>query len=374
MRPRFLARLGSITVRISMACGVLIACAGTSAAGAIRADVKAWILANNPGLKWNFLKTELPDKRIKLPDGRTVRLFKIKQFHGANFQLRFRARKKEGVRTVTTMAKRLRKLMARPEFYHWIKRHRGHYKINGKRVSSQKAYNYFRNIRRRLWVTAGKRYRAPVGGGNGMGAPSWAVWRQMNIFFHEACHCIGIGHKSGGLSGPLAGKLRRWDRKKLWNYQTIDLNTLRVPSPAGSTGIRTTLGGPTADAPPKVAPIDSASIRSKAAVPVPEAAPPGVAPVGPVATTSIQASWTANGNPAGTEYLVECWEGPDFTGTKVGDSGWTADLRFDFTGLTPDSQYSFRVRARNRGGVETVWVALTSGGASTQAPFQAPSP
>ena len=374
MRASLSGRVGSVAVHVSVACWVVIACAGTSAAGEIRGDVKAWILANNPGLKSNFLKTELPQKPIKLPNGKTVPLFKIRQFHGANFQLTFHARKKEGVKTVTTMAKRLRKLMARPEFYHWIKRHRSQYKIHGKKVSSQQAYNHFRNIRRRLGVTAGKRYRAPVGGGSGIAAPSWAVWRQMNIFFHEACHCIGIGHNSGGLSGPLAGQLRRWDRKKLWNYQTIDLNTLRAPAPAGSTGIRTTLGGSTAAAPRKVAPIDSASVRSKLAVPVPEAAPPGVAPVGPVATTSIQANWTANGNPAGTEYLVECWEGPDFTGTKVGDSGWTAGLRFDFTELTPDSQYSFRVRARNRGGVETVWVALTSGGASTQAPFQAPSP
>ncbi|MFC1805792.1 fibronectin type III domain-containing protein [Planctomycetota bacterium] len=316
-----------------MACLVLVACAGTSAAGAIRGDVRAWILANNPGLRWNFLKTELPHRPIKLPNGKTVPLFKIKQFHGANFQLTFHARKKEGVKIVSSMAKKLRKLMARPEFYRWIKRHRGHYKIHGKRVSSKKAYNHFRKIHRRLGVAAGKRYRAPVGGGSGIGAPSWAVWRQMNLFFHEACHCIGIGHKSGGLSGPLAGQLRRWDRQKRWNYQTIDLNTLRVPP-----------------------------------------APPGGAPIGPVASTSIQANWTANGNPLSTEYLVECWEGPDFAGAKVGDSGWARALMFDFTELTPSSPYSFRVRARNRHGVKTVWVALTSGGASTQAPFRAPPP
>jgi hypothetical protein len=65
--------------------------------------------------------------------------------------------------------------------------------------------------------------------GGGIAAPSWAVWKAMNIFFHEACHCIGIGHDSGGLSGPIAGKLRGWDRKKWWNYDTIDLNALSVP-------------------------------------------------------------------------------------------------------------------------------------------------
>ena len=362
MRSPFSARLGSFAMHAPVACLVLVACAGASAAGAIRADVRAWVLANNPGLKSNFLKTELPHRAIKLPNGKTVPLFKIKQFHGANFQLTFHARKKEGVKIVSSMAKKLRKLMARPEFYHWIKSYRGQYKINGRTVSSGKAYNYFRNIHRRLGVTAGKQYHAPVGGGSGIAAPSWAVWRQMNLFFHEACHCIGIGHNSGGLSGPLAGQLRRWDRQKLWNYQTIDLNTLRVPAPAAA---------PSAAAP--IGPVASTSIQTLA-VPAAAAAPPGVAPIGPVATTSIQANWTANGNPSGTEYLVECWEGPDFTGTKVGDSGWAPTLMFDFTELTPNSQYSFRVQARNRDGVKTLWVALTSGGASTEAPFRAPSP
>ena len=329
MRPAFSTRLGSLRIHGPAACLLLLASAATSAHGGIRADVKAWLLANNPGLSWNFLKTDLPQRKIKLPDGRTVPLYKIKQFHDVNFRLRFSARRKEGMKIVNTMEARLKKLMALPEFYHWIKSYRSRYKIKGKKVSSQKAYNYFRNLNRRLWVTANKRYRAPVGGGNGMGAPSWAVWRQMNIFFHEACHCIGIGHNSGGLSGPLAGKLRRWDRQKRWKYQTIDLNTLTVPAPL--------------------------------------AAVPRAAPLGSVSATSIQANWAANGNPSGTTYLVECWEGPDCTGSKVGDSGWTATPRFDFTGLAPNTQYIFRVQARNRDGVTTAWAELTSSGAYTRA-------
>ena len=227
-RP-FSARHGSFRMHVPVACLLLIACAGSSAASAIRGDVRAWILANNPGLKPNFLKADLPQKTIKLPNGQTVPIYKIEQFHDVNFRLRFYARKKEGVKIVSSMAAKLRKLMALPDFYHWIKRHRSQYKINGRTVSSQKAYQHFRNINRRLGVAAGKRYHAPVGGGSGIGAPSWAVWRQMNLFFHEACHCIGIGHNSGGLSGPLAGELREWDRKGRGNYQTIDLNTLRVP-------------------------------------------------------------------------------------------------------------------------------------------------
>jgi len=203
----------------------------STGASVIRDDMLAWILAHNDGLKANFLTTELPDKSITLPNGQSVPIYKLKQFLEVNFRLTFYARKQEkGSEVVPVMEERLRKLMALPDFFQWIKSHRPQYKISPKgKVSSQEAYDHFRHIDRNLGVTAGKQYHAPVGGGSGIAAPSWAVWRAMNLFEHEACHCIGIGHDSGGLSGPLAGALRKWDRKKLWNYETIDLHALTVP-------------------------------------------------------------------------------------------------------------------------------------------------
>ena len=84
---------------------------------------------------------------------------------------------------------------------------------------------------------------------------------------------------------------------------------------------------------------------------------PEAAPFSGVTETSIQANWTANGNPSWTEYLCE----NTTTGTN---SGWTTDTYWDCTGLTCGTTYSFTVKARNRDGVETVSTEL--GSQSTQ--------
>ena len=84
---------------------------------------------------------------------------------------------------------------------------------------------------------------------------------------------------------------------------------------------------------------------------------PEAAPFSGVTETSIQANWTANGNPSWTEYLCE----NTTTGTN---SGWTTNTYWDCTGLTCGTTYSFTVKARNRDGVETVSTEL--GSQSTQ--------
>jgi hypothetical protein len=70
-----------------------------------------------------------------------------------------------------------------------------------------------------------------------------------------------------------------------------------------------------------------------------------------VAATSIQVQWGPNGNPSGTLYLCE--------NTTAGmNSGWTTGATWDNTGLTPNTRYAYRVKARNADGVETAWTDL----------------
>jgi hypothetical protein len=187
------------------------------------------ILRDNPGLTPKFLTESLPDTPIKLSNGKTYPLYQLDQFLQANFRIQWYARKKEGEAIVAESSRRLRKLMALPDFHDRVMHHKQEYIISPKgKVSAQEAYNHFRRCTARLGATAGKQYHAPVGGGGGIAAPSWAVWKAINLFEHETCHCIGIGHNSGGLSGAIAGTLRDWDRKDKWNYPTIDANTLVI--------------------------------------------------------------------------------------------------------------------------------------------------
>ncbi len=86
--------------------------------------------------------------------------------------------------------------------------------------------------------------------------------------------------------------------------------------------------------------------------------PPETASFFNISQTGIQANWTANWNRSGTEYYCENM-------TKGTNSDWTTNTHWDSTGLTCDTSYSFRVKAKNSNGVETSWTNL--GSQSTQA-------
>ena len=80
---------------------------------------------------------------------------------------------------------------------------------------------------------------------------------------------------------------------------------------------------------------------------------PSETPFSNVTESGIRVSWTANGNPAGTQYYCENMS----DGTN---SGWTTALSWESTGLFCDTTYDFRVTARNGDGVITSWHDLGS--------------
>jgi len=73
---------------------------------------------------------------------------------------------------------------------------------------------------------------------------------------------------------------------------------------------------------------------------------PTAAPFGGTTQQSVLVRWDANGNPPGTEYLVD-------NITLGTSSGWITALEWLDTSTGPNSTYSYLVRARNGDGVET---------------------
>jgi len=88
----------------------------------------------------------------------------------------------------------------------------------------------------------------------------------------------------------------------------------------------------------------TAAVHTHAEVPAPAA-------FGTVTHLSAMARWSANGNPAGTEYFVE-------NTTTGADSGWTTDLDWLDSSTGPSAVYSYQGKARNAVGLETGNVPL----------------
>ena len=86
-----------------------------------------------------------------------------------------------------------------------------------------------------------------------------------------------------------------------------------------------------------------------------------------VNSTSIRANWTSNGNPSGTKYYCE-------NTTQGTNSGWALNLYWVSSGLSCGSSYRFRVKSRNKDGIETGWMSLGSRNTSSCADTSAPSP
>ncbi len=63
---------------------------------------------------------------------------------------------------------------------------------------------------------------------------------------------------------------------------------------------------------------------------------------------NITVAWNANSNPNGTEYYVE-------NVTLASNSGWITSANWYSNGLTCNTEYTFRVKARNGDSIDTTW-------------------
>ena len=63
--------------------------------GPVRAEVLDWLVAHNEGLQPDFLQKDPPDRVVRIPDGREVPIYHLKQFLDVNFRLTLHARIQE---------------------------------------------------------------------------------------------------------------------------------------------------------------------------------------------------------------------------------------------------------------------------------------
>ena len=74
---------------------------------------------------------------------------------------------------------------------------------------------------------------------------------------------------------------------------------------------------------------------------------------------SVTVQWAANGNRAGTQFLVQTATSSDFGGTVLG-SGFLTGVSTTVFGLAPNATFYARVSARNQDGRATPWASLGS--------------
>ncbi|MBI4422214.1 MAG: T9SS type A sorting domain-containing protein, partial [Elusimicrobia bacterium] len=103
------------------------------------------------------------------------------------------------------------------------------------------------------------------------------------------------------------------------------------------------------------------------------AASPGAGALSGATGSSLSASWDANGNPAGTEYLLEVSTTASFAPLWTPVSATTQSTRL-LSGLAGNTVYFGRVSARNFAGRVGEPVGLTSARTAVQAPAAAPVP
>ncbi|MFW6162921.1 MAG: fibronectin type III domain-containing protein, partial [Planctomycetota bacterium] len=143
------------------------------------------------------------------------------------------------------------------------------------------------------------------------------------------------------------GELKPWQTfapgdEKLFAFTGLDPNTAYTFVPRARDE-----AGNVTDDPDPVRPEDEVYTLAN---------PPTAGAVVSVTPETIEVSWSANSNPAGTRYVVECDDDAAFTDPPVETSGPVTATTYTFgltTPLTADTDYWIRVRALNEDGVPT---------------------
>ncbi|MBI3296976.1 MAG: hypothetical protein HYZ75_02340 [Elusimicrobia bacterium] len=104
------------------------------------------------------------------------------------------------------------------------------------------------------------------------------------------------------------------------------------------------------------------------------AAPPTAGALSAATTTTLRANWGANGNPAGTEFVLEFSSAPGFAPVWIGSPLVTTETVKTITGLSGNTLYYVRVSARNFEGVAASTVSLGSLQTALDAPTLADVP
>lgn len=202
---------------------------GNIAPDDIKPEVLGKILQDNPGIGPDFLEKEPPDQMIKLSDGKEWPLYQLTQFLHHNFHMDLIASKKEGEKIIEEQNWKMHRLMAHPDFRDWFKAYHPSYKVHGRKVDWEQAYHFVRHLHNTVRCGVTHPGQMPHGGGGHAMAPSWAVWKKLNLLYHEAANATpGFSGDDPVLTGVLAGHLEKMDKKRLWKYPTIDVNTLEV--------------------------------------------------------------------------------------------------------------------------------------------------
>ena len=172
-------------------------------------------------------------------------------------------------------------------------------------------------------------------------AASSATWEGVtssSITIHSGNALSNLASGSSGIyfENVTAGTNSGWIQENTWTSSSLTANTaytFRITGRNGDGVITATLE----------------AAKSTAAADAPNV--PSAEAFSNITSTIIKANWGANSNPSNTQYYCE-------NTTAATNSGWTTALSWESTSLTPEKEYTFKVKARDTSSNESSYTSL----------------